>query len=91
MAKSGTVYFAPGETSKIITITIKGDTKKEKDETFYVRLSGAVGATITDSQGVGTIVNNDGVIAKRHQMSVASAIDAALEELFSGRRKKRGR
>lgn len=60
VAKTGTLIFAPGETSKTIAITIKGDTSKEKDEKFFVNLSGAVNATIADGQGVGNIWNDDG-------------------------------
>ena len=59
VARSGTIYFAPGETSKTIEIVIQGDTKKEQDEQFYVNLTGASGGTISDSQGAGTILNDD--------------------------------
>ncbi|HKB39796.1 MAG TPA: Calx-beta domain-containing protein [Gemmataceae bacterium] len=34
VAKSGTLTFAPGETTKTITIEVKGDSKKEANETF---------------------------------------------------------
>jgi hypothetical protein len=51
------VNFAPGETSKTITIQVIGDPTQEPDEQFLVTLSGY--ANITDSQGVGTILNND--------------------------------
>lgn len=63
VAKSATLRFAPGETSKQITITIKGDTKRESDEYFLVKLSKAVNGTIADGQGVGTILNDDGSTA----------------------------
>src|SRR4051812_42307685 len=54
---SGTVSFAPGQTSKPIDIWIKGDTKIESDEVFAVNLSAETnGATIADAQGLGTIV-----------------------------------
>jgi hypothetical protein len=58
-AKSGTVTFAAGVTSQTITILVNGDKTKEPNETFYVNLSNAVSALITDSQGVGTILNDD--------------------------------
>jgi hypothetical protein len=58
-AGSGTLTFAPGETSKTITILVNGDTLVEGDEVFAVNLSNAVGATIHDGQGAGTIVNDD--------------------------------
>src|SRR5438094_6039189 len=40
VAKSGTLTFAPGETTKTITIEVKGDNKKESNETFYLDLFG---------------------------------------------------
>jgi len=58
--QSGTLYFAAGETTKTISIVVYGDKKKEPNETFFVNLSGAFDATILDSQGIGTIVNDDG-------------------------------
>ena len=61
-ARSGSVTFAPGQTSKTITVGIKGDTVSESDETFKVNLSGAVNANIADNQGVCTITNDDGVL-----------------------------
>src|SRR5262249_37876805 len=45
LAKSGTITFAPGQTTKTIVITINGDKKKESSEQFYVNLSKAVNAT----------------------------------------------
>jgi hypothetical protein len=87
VASSGKIYFAPGETSKTITVSIKGDTRKENDERFYVNLSGASGGQITDSQGVGTILNDDGTSIS-NQLSAAWAVDAAIYEL-SGPKKRR--
>jgi len=58
-AVTGSLTFAPGETSKVIATAVIGDTLVEPNETFYVNLSSAVGATIADGQGLGTIVNDD--------------------------------
>jgi hypothetical protein len=58
-SKSGTVSFAIGETTKIVTISVKGDTIKEKNEKFNVKLSKPIGCTITDNLGIGTIINDD--------------------------------
>jgi Ca2+-binding RTX toxin-like protein len=60
-AANGTLTFAPGETTKQVTVEIIGDTKVEPDETFFVNLSNATGATISDNQGIGTIVDDDAV------------------------------
>ncbi len=59
VAKSGMLTFGPGETSKTITILVKGDLIDEYDQGFYVNLSAATGANIKDGQGVGTILDND--------------------------------
>jgi hypothetical protein len=58
-AANGSLTFNPGETTKTIAVTINGDTTNESDETFVVNLSNPVNATISDSQGVGTITNED--------------------------------
>jgi hypothetical protein len=60
VARSGTLTFAPGETSKTITITVKGDSKREGNETFYLDLFGlGANALFTKSRGIGTILNDD--------------------------------
>jgi large repetitive protein len=59
-AKSGTVTFAPGDTLKLVPVTIINDSLAEDDETFTLNLSNATGGiAIADPQGVGTIVNDD--------------------------------
>src|SRR4051812_26376423 len=59
-AKTGTLSFAAGETSKTIAVTVYGDRTSEPDETFTVALSGApAGVILVKGQGVGTVVNDD--------------------------------
>jgi hypothetical protein len=58
-SRSGSVTFAPGETTKTIEINIKGDRKKESDETFFINLSSPTNAAVLDGQGLGTILNDD--------------------------------
>jgi probable HAF family extracellular repeat protein len=58
-AQSGVLTFAPGQATKTIRIAVKGDRKREADETFFVNLSNVVGAHLQDIQGVGTILNDD--------------------------------
>ena len=61
VAASNTLHFGANENTQTISVTINGDTKVEANETFNVVLSNATnGATISDSQGVGTIINDDG-------------------------------
>ena len=56
---SSTLEFAPGQISKTISILIIQDNRFEPDETFFVNLSNATNATISDDQGQGTITNDD--------------------------------
>ncbi|HWL32596.1 MAG TPA: Calx-beta domain-containing protein [Gaiellaceae bacterium] len=58
-AASGTVTFAPGETTKTIPVAVKGDALDENAETFFVNLSNAGNATIAKGQGVATVTDND--------------------------------
>ncbi len=59
LASYGTLTFNPGETQKTIGIRVKGDTLKEGHETFLVNLAAPTGARLLDSQGKGTITNDD--------------------------------
>lgn len=61
LADAGNLTFDPGETSQPITITVNGDTDDGADKTFTVQLSGASGADLIDSSGVGTIIDDDGL------------------------------
>lgn len=55
---NGTLSFSPTETSQQVLVRVCGDTIVETDETFFVNLSGASNATISDAQGLGTIQND---------------------------------
>jgi hypothetical protein len=63
-SKSGTLTFAAGETSKVISIPIINDTRVEKDEFFTVELRNpAGGATLgTITKAVVTIIEDDSAI-----------------------------
>ncbi len=89
VAQSGTITFKPGETSKTITISIKGDKKKESDEYFFVNLSGASGAPIEVGKGEGWIYNDDDTPKPKKSKSQAQLYDAALAELVVGNSGKR--
>lgn len=56
-----TLTFLPGETSKLVTVSVLGDTTIETNETFFLNLSNPTNATIADPQGLGTITNDDSV------------------------------
>jgi chitinase len=59
VAKTGTLTFAPGETTKVITVKVTGDTAIEGNETLKINLSSPSGATIADRVATGMIVNDD--------------------------------
>ena len=60
IAKTGTLTFAPGETTKTIRIEVKGDSKRESDEYFYLDLFGnSSNSLFTKNRGIGTILNDD--------------------------------
>ena len=48
-----------GPLSQTITVSVKGDTTIEANETFFVNLTGCVECFIADNQGLGTITNDD--------------------------------
>jgi Zn-dependent metalloprotease len=60
---AGTLNFPAGASSQTITVPIPDDAVFEGDETFVINLSSPVGAAISDAQGVGTILNDDGAPA----------------------------
>jgi hypothetical protein len=57
--KQGTLTIPAWQRSTTVRVPVVGDTIAEPDETVELQLSNAVGATITDGTGVGTIVNDD--------------------------------
>ena len=60
IAKTGTLTCAPGETMKTITIEVKGDSKQEANETFYLDLFGCSSNSLfTKNRGLGTILSDD--------------------------------
>ena len=62
LATSGTLSFAPGETSKTLSIPVKGDTTVESDENFQVQLSAATNAVLNSAASAATVtLTNDDV------------------------------
>lgn len=74
VAKSGTLVFAPRETSKQVNIEIISDQLYEKDEKFYFQLDTPGQAIIGNSRAIGTILNDD-------PLPVLSVADASVNEL----------
>lgn len=59
--KSGTLTFAPGEATQIISIPVVGENIFEGDETFKIELANPVNASILVGGAQGTIKNDDNI------------------------------
>ena len=58
-ASGSTLTFAPGDTSKSVTVAITDDNVDEDNETFTVALSNAANATIVSAVGTSTVTIAD--------------------------------
>lgn len=56
---SGNLTFAPGETSKSISVSIFVDSVEMSDETFQILLSNPSGAPINNATGISTLINDE--------------------------------
>ena len=56
---SGTLTFAPSETSKVVAVPVRGDLLDEVNETYSFNLSVPTSATISDALAAGVIIDND--------------------------------
>jgi hypothetical protein len=64
VSTQGTLQFAPGETTKDVEVSIRGDRKVEPDEFFSVILFAPSGATVAEPGGAGTgAIQNDDIAA----------------------------
>lgn len=72
-AAAGTLTFAPGETSKAVSVAIAPDALDEADEGFSVVLSNAAGGTIQTNSAAGRIIDDD-------PMPVATISDVTVSE-----------
>ena len=82
IAASGTVTFNPGETSKSITVTVVGDNLDEINETYFVNLSNPTNASISVSQGLGTIQDDDGPTVSIGSVSVTEGNTGLTNAVF---------
>jgi chitinase len=54
-----TVSFTPGQTTKTVTVTIRGDLVKEPNETYTLQFSAPLNVTLATTQVTGSITNDD--------------------------------
>jgi len=76
-AVNGTLVFAPGQTSRTITVPVNGDTQVEPNQTFFVNLANPTNAEIAVEQGTGTINDDDSVNVFQFGISGASVNENA--------------
>jgi len=60
---SGTLIFMPGETTKLLKVSIIGDTQVENDEYFGLLLSSTLNAKINTKEASCTIIDNDSSVS----------------------------
>jgi hypothetical protein len=58
-ARTGTLTFNPGITSRTLSLPVRGDRVAEPTETFFVDLTGPVNASVARARGTATILDND--------------------------------
>ena len=81
-ATSGTLSFAPGETSRTVQVPVLADAHDEGEETMTLSLSNPTGARIGDGEATGTIVNSGalpGAWLARFGRTVADQVMEAVE------------
>jgi len=71
-----TMSFAPGETSKQVTVAVKGDALYEPNEAFLLTASHATNAVIARGQGAATIRNDDVPPAVSLSLSAGPMVEA---------------
>ncbi len=64
----GSTTIPEGQSSVTISVEVVGDTVTEPAENFFVDITAATGATITDGQGTGTINNDDVTVTQIHDI-----------------------
>jgi uncharacterized protein len=62
-----------GSSIYTFTVLVNGDTAAETNETFFVNVTNVTGATVTDGQGEGTIVNDEITLSRIHDVQGSGA------------------
>ena len=78
-AASGTLVFAPGETSKTVRVAVLADEEAEGAETMVLTLSTAAGAGLADAKAKGT-VSDPAEVAPAGPPPAVSIADATVDE-----------
>jgi hypothetical protein len=76
---AGMLTFAPGQWNKTVSVPTLDDLVIESTESYFVNLSNPVGAAFGDSQGLGTILDNDSPASATKFYVVDSVADRTFE------------
>lgn len=82
--KSGSLTFAPNQTSQTIAVQVCGDGVLEPNESFLVHLSGATNATIQTGTGYGMIIGDPPVLSIAATVTTAEAGTAVFTVTLLG-------
>jgi predicted extracellular nuclease len=74
-----------GNSSTTVTVQVNGDTTVEPNETFFVNISSVTGATAGDTQGLGTITNDDVVLTGICQIQGSGATSPVVGQSVATR------
>lgn len=87
-AVSGTLTFAPGETSKNVDVPVRGDVNAEYNETFFLTLRNPAGATLQKASGFAIIDDDDQVadLGLSLDFSFLSSLDVVVNATNNGPR-----
>jgi hypothetical protein len=83
---SGVLSFAPGQTSATVSVPIVTDSNPEPLESFALQLSNATNAFIYQSQGIGSIVDDDTAVAPKlsiNDVSIVRGLNGSKTMLFT--------
>jgi uncharacterized protein len=73
-----------GSSTYPFSVLVNGDSVTEADETFFVNVTNVTGATMTDGQGQGTIVNDDAYDVCTDYTPIASIQGAGSAAAITG-------
>ena len=78
LTTGGTLTFTPGTTQQTKSVNVLGDILVEPDEFFVLNLSSPINATLADTQGVGTIIDDDAPSLSTLEVSHGTDLTADL-------------
>lgn len=82
-AKTGTLNFAPGQTTLPVSILIHGDSIGEVDETFLLKLTSPSGAVLGRATATGTILNDEATLRISDAQVLEGGVNGVTQAVFT--------